>query len=198
MLDTALPLLLPALNRVLDTQPALLAGLAAHGGKVAQVVLPPFNLRLAIAIDGHLGRAGAEQPTTTTITLGADIPPRLLMGDKDALRSARIEGDGGLASDLMAALDQFDWALALRPYLGDIAAARAAQFFTGFSQWRDQARASLDRNLSAYLNQESGLLVDRLTMRHFVAEVDELRDAAARLDARLAVLEAKAGANDPS
>lgn len=191
MLDTAFALLLPALNRVLDTQPALVARLAAQAGRTAELAMPPARLRLAITAEGRLAAPAADAPNTVSITLGATIPPRLLLGDKAALREARVEGDSSLANDLMALLEQFDWALALRPLVGDIAAARAAQAIAGFGQWRGQARQSLDRNLGGWLGQESGLLVDRLTMARFVDQVDELRDAADRLAARLALLEAR-------
>lgn len=193
MLDTAFALLLPALNRVLDTQPALVARLAAQAGRTAELAMPPARLRLAITTEGRLAAPAADAPNTVSITLGATIPPRLLLGDKAALREARVEGDSSLANDLMALLEQFDWALALRPLVGDIAAARAAQAIAGFGQWRGQARQSLDRNLGGWLGQESGLLVDRLTMARFVDQVDELRDAADRLAARLALLEARGG-----
>ena len=96
-----------------------------------------------------------------------------------------------LASDIAAAFAGFDWALALRPYLGDIAAARAAQVLSAFGHWRRQAHAALGRSLAEYATFEAGMLVDRQAARRFVAEVDELRDAAARLEARLSLLEAK-------
>lgn len=195
MLDATLPLLLPALNRVLDTQPALVARLAAQAGKTAEVIMPPLRLRLAIGAEGRLAAPPADTPGSVTITLDAGIPPRLLLGDKAALRTARVEGDGGLASDLTALLEEFDWALALRPLVGDIAAARAAQAFAGFDRWRGQARQALDRNLGGWLGQESGLLVDRLSLDRFVAQADELRDACDRLAARLALLEARARQN---
>lgn len=186
-----LALLLPALNRLLETQPALLATLAGQGGKVADLVLPPFALRVAIAPEGRLAEAPADAEVAVTITLAADIPVRLLLGDREALRSARVDGDGGLANDLMDALVRFDWALALRPWLGDILAARAAQAMAGLGQWRDQAGAALARNASGWLAQESGLLVSRLEMARFVTETDELRDAAERLAARVALLEGR-------
>jgi ubiquinone biosynthesis protein UbiJ len=196
MLPSPTALLTPALNRLLDTQPALVATLGQHGGKVATVILPPFTLRLAITPEGRLAPAAADAPAAVSITLGADIPPRLLLGDREALRGARVDGDGGLANDLMGVLDRFDWALALRPWVGDILAARAAQALAGFGQWRTQARAALERNASGWFSQESGLLVDRLTMTRFVAETDELRDATERLAARLALLEGRSGTGD--
>lgn len=194
MLSAPIALLLPALNRLLDTQPGLVETLAGHAGKTASILLPPFTLDLAISQEGRLAQPEGDTPATVTITLGPNIPPRLLLGDRDALRSARVDGDGALANDLMEVLARFDWALALRPWLGDILAARAAQALAGFGQWRGLARAALDRNTGGWLAQESGLLVDRLEMARFVAETDELRDAAARLSTRLALLEAKAGA----
>jgi ubiquinone biosynthesis protein UbiJ len=50
---TLLPTLLPALHRVLDTQPAALARLAAHNGKFVRLGLPGLSVDLEIVEDGH-------------------------------------------------------------------------------------------------------------------------------------------------
>jgi ubiquinone biosynthesis protein UbiJ len=189
MLDDAL--LLPVLNRLLDTQPALQARLARHVGKQAVLRLPPLEVGFAVLAAGRLGRRDPEAATDTEIRVGPDRLLALLAGDREALKQAQVSGDGVLASDIAAAFDGFDWALALRPWLGDIAAARAGQALAAFGQWRQQAHAALGRSLAEYATFEAGMLADRLAVRRFVAEVDALRDDAARLEARLTLLEAK-------
>jgi ubiquinone biosynthesis protein UbiJ len=104
-----------------------------------------------------------------------------------------VEGDGTLAADLSAALAEFDWALALRPVVGDMAAARAAQAVEGLGRWREKAQEAVGRSIAEYLTYEAGMLADKQAVRQFVAEVDEVRDAAARLEARLALLEQSRG-----
>jgi ubiquinone biosynthesis protein UbiJ len=189
MFDDAM--LLPALNRLLETQPHLRDRLARQAGKQAVIQLPPFQIAFAITEGGRLGPRDGEQPADTEILVTPDHLLALAAGDRGALKQAKVSGDGVLASDISAALDHFDWALALRPFLGDIAAARAAQALSAFGQWRQQAHAALGRSLSEYATFEAGMLVDRQAVARFVAEVDALRDDAARLEARLKLIEAK-------
>jgi ubiquinone biosynthesis protein UbiJ len=187
MLDDAL--LLPALNRLLSTQPALRERLARHSGKQAMLRLPPLGFGFGIGEDGRLGRLDPDMPTDTEIVVTPDLLLGLLAADRGNLNRAKVSGDGVLASDIAAALDGFDWALALRPYLGDIAAARAAQAMAAFGHWREQAHAVVGRSLTEYATYEAGMLVDRHAIDQFVLEVDLLRDATARLEARLNLLE---------
>lgn len=189
MLDDAL--LLPALNRLLDTQPHLRDRLLRHAGKQVVLRLPLLAIGFAITPEGRLERRDPESEAHTEILVSPDLLLGLLAADRGALNRAEVSGDGVLASDLSAALEGLDWALALRPYLGDIAAARIAQGLAAFGQWRQQARENLGRSLAEYATFEAGMLADRQAVERFVREVDGLRDAAARLEARLRLLEAK-------
>lgn len=103
----------------------------------------------------------------------------------------RAEGDGVFAADIAHALGDFDWVLALRPYLGDMAASRMEQFFQGLGQWRRQAVESTGRNLAEYAVHEAGLLAEPHATREFIAQVDRLREDADRLAVRLQLLEAR-------
>lgn len=181
--------LFAALARLLATQPGLRAHLMGHTGKHVRIRLPLGAASFRIAEDGSLAPADPALPVATEITVPPDVMFALVMGDKKALNRARVEGDGTLAADLSAALGAFDWAMALRPVLGDAAAARAAQAAEGFGRWREQSHEAFGRSLAEYLTYESDLLASPHAIRQFVAEVDELRDAAARLEARIALLE---------
>jgi ubiquinone biosynthesis protein UbiJ len=181
--------LLSLIDRLLATQPSCRARLAAHGGKTARIALPLGGITFAVTVDGTVATTTTDMQPDTEIQLPADVLLRLALGDRAALRQARIDGDGVLAADIAAALDGFDWALALRPLLGDIAAARADQAIAGFGAWRTQAHEAIGRSLAEYSVYEAGLLVDRPAVERFVAEVDVLRDDVARLEARLALLE---------
>jgi ubiquinone biosynthesis protein UbiJ len=178
-----------ALARLLATQPTLRTRLTAHAGKHVRIRLPAVTMAFRITEDGNLAVADPALPNATDIFVPPDILLMLVAGQKDALGKAKIEGDGTLAADLSAALSEFDWALALRPMVGDVAAARAAQAVEGFGRWREQAQEAVGRSVAEYITYETGLLADKEAVRRFVAEVDALRDDVARLDARIALLE---------
>jgi ubiquinone biosynthesis protein UbiJ len=184
-------LILPALNRLLDTQPSARARLARHAGKQVRMRLPFFGLGFRFDTDGRFAPSDPALAESTSIHVSPDLLPGLLFDARATLARARVDGDGTLAHDLAIALEGFDWALALRPYVGDIVAARAVRGFAGLVTWRAQAGASLGRALSEYATYESGMLADPASVRAFIAEVDATRDAAARLEARLRRLEAR-------
>jgi ubiquinone biosynthesis protein UbiJ len=181
--------LFAALARLLTTQPTLRARLIGHAGKHVRIRLPLVTAAFRVTEDGNLAVADPALPIATEITLPPDVLLMLVAGRKDALNKARIEGDGTLAADLSAALSEFDWALALRPLVGDVAAARAAQAVEGYGRWREQAHESIGRAAAEFTTYEAGLLADKYMVQDFIAGVDEVRDAAARLEARLALLE---------
>ncbi len=182
--------LLPALNRLLDTQPAALARLQVHNGKFVRLALPGAPLEMEIVEDGHL--LPAPDGIEPNLILTPDIAglPSLFTGG--ALADLfRVQGDGLLAADLSAALRDFDWVLALRPWLGDMAAARAEQFIKEFTAWQPRATEAVGRNLAEYAVYEAKLLAEPEAVREFIAEVDRLREDADRLEARLALLEGR-------
>ncbi|MBK6744422.1 MAG: hypothetical protein IPG66_16245 [Hydrogenophilales bacterium] len=182
---------LSLLNRLLDTQPGARARLAGHAGKTARIDLPLGGLSFSLAEGGLLSPAAADIVPDTTIRLSADLLMRLVLGDRTALKGAGVHGDGLLAADISTALDGFDWALALRPVVGDIAAARADQAIAGFGAWREKAHEAIGRSLAEYGVHEANMLASRPAVDRFVAEVDTLRDDVARVEARLALLEAR-------
>ncbi|MEW5787770.1 MAG: SCP2 sterol-binding domain-containing protein [Pseudomonadota bacterium] len=182
--------LLSALNTLLATQPDARARLAAHAGRVIRLALPGAAVDLTLDEGGAFRAAPAEAAPDLTLTPDPAALPRCLSGG--SLNDLfRIQGDGTLGSDLAAALAGFDWVLALRPWLGDLAAARVDQFFREFSRWGRGAAESAGRNLAEYAVHEQALLADPLAIRGFVAEVDALREAADRLEARLKLLEGR-------
>lgn len=165
------------------------ACLVRHAGKQASIRIPLVSARFSITGDGGLATADPERALDADIVLGPELLAALAFGEPAAMSRAQVTGDGALAADIAAALARFDWALALRPYLGDLLAARAAQAIGGFSAWHARAHDSLGRTLAEYATFDSPLLADKLALRRFIAEVDVLRDDVARLEARLTLLE---------
>lgn len=180
-----------ALNALLARQPIARERLRRHAGKTLRLALPLLDLRVTVAADGDDCRFDtAPEEAGVDLTLApqpAALPGWLVGGSMSELFSA--EGDGLLAADVAKAFADFDWVLALRPYLGDIAASRVDQFLKGLHAWRAQAAESAGRNLAEYAVHEQALLAEPNALRAFVAEVDRLREDADRLEARLRLLE---------
>lgn len=187
-----------ALNALLERQPMARERLLRHAGKRVVLALPLFPLELAIDGDGRFALPGPETEAdelagalarVTLTPRPAALPRWLAGGTMGDLFSA--EGDGLLAADLAQALAAFDWVLALRPWVGDMAASRLDRFAQGLGQWRAQALEAAGRNLAEYAVHEAGLLAEPHALRQFIAEVDRLREDADRLEARLRMLESK-------
>lgn len=185
--------LIAALNPLLATQPAARSRLAGHAGKAIRLALPGANLDLGVDETGAFAPAPAESEPALVLTPDPSALPRWLTGGS-LNELFRSEGDGVLAADLARALADFDWVLALRPWLGDIAASRVDLFLRGLGPWRDKTLESAGRNLAEYAVYEQAILAEPQAVHDFVAEVDALREAVDRLEARLKQLEAKRSA----
>ena len=130
----------------------------------------------------------SDEIPSLTLTPQPSALPLLLSGGKLA-DLFHVEGDGLFASDISSALADFDWVLALRPWLGDIAASRVDQFLRSALAWRQQAHDDTGANLAEYAVYEQAMLAEPNAVRRFISDVDALREDADRLEARLKMLE---------
>jgi len=186
MFSTAL---IAVLHRLLAAQPAARAMLTRHAGKVFRLnlIAPVFTAQ--IDADGNVLAAPQDAAIATELRLTPALLLRLLAGERQALSEAQADGDGLLAADIRNAFAAIDLALALRPYLGDILAARVVDGMAALHDWQAKAQESAAKSVSEYLVHETAALASKLAVTEFVHEVDALRDATARLEARVALLE---------
>ena len=181
-----------ALNALLNAQPAALSRLQRHSGKSLRLNLPLLPLNLTLDEAGRFSpllESEESEPALSLTPMPSALP--LLLGDGKLADLFRVEGDGLFASDISGALADFDWVLALRPYLGDIAASRVDQFLRGMLAWRQEAHDNSGRNLAEYAVYEQAMLAEPHATRAFVSEVDALREDVDRFAARLTLLESK-------
>ncbi len=181
-------LLALALDTLLDRQPTAKTRLLRHAGKCVRLMLPLLPISLRIEADGGFVPASADAAPDVQLLPDLSALPQWLGGGQFG-DLFRVAGDGVLAADLAHALADFDWALALRPYLGDIAASRVDQLLQGLTGWRTRAVESAGRNLAEYAVYEQALLAEPHAVREFIAEVDRVREDTDRLEARLHLLE---------
>lgn len=183
--------LIPVLHRLLADQPAARAMLTRHAGKSFRLTLIAPVFAAQINEDGNVLASPEGAAMATEIALSPALLLRLIAGERHAISEAQASGDGLFAADLRHAFEAIDLALALRPYLGDILAARVADSLGALHDWQAKAQASAAQSVSEYLVHEADTLASKAAVAEFVREVDALRDAAARLEARIQLLEAR-------
>ena len=191
-------LAIAALDRLLRTQPASAHRLAAHAGRTVRFNLPLLAFDCSFNHQGGLEPAAADITPDTEIQLNAALLLRLALQDSQALPSAPVSGNLGLARDLLAILKDFDLALVLAPLTGDIVAARADQVLGLLSGGRRKALTSLAGNAAEYLIYEAHLLASTSAVAEFNLGVDQFRERLDRLEARLKRLETPMRLENPA
>jgi ubiquinone biosynthesis accessory factor UbiJ len=110
-------------------------------------------------------------------------------------RSAQIRGNAETANLYreLFALARPDLEEELSRVVGDLPARRIARLARQGSAWIRGAGRTARENLSEYLQEESRDLVNHTEYEEFLRGVDALREAADRIEARLAGLERRLG-----
>ena len=179
-----------AINQAITADPSATGRLEKVDGRCIQLALNGLGIDLFfIGQDSRLSvLAEADLPPDTVIR---GSPSALLaMAVPDWFRSdsgVRIEGDAGAAQaleQLMRKLDP-DWEGLLTEQLGEVLGHQVWRLLrTSLAEGRRLATVAGDQ-VGHYLREESGLLATRAEIEVFTRDVDELRDAADRLEARL-------------
>jgi ubiquinone biosynthesis protein UbiJ len=161
--------------------------LAKHAGKTAVFDLFPMRVAVAVEADGTLRPAPGDAPPSVTIRLTHGTALQILAEGEEAWRKANIEGDTGFASVIAKVAANLRWDVEedLSKVFGDIAARRMAAAGRSAAAWPKQAATSFAGNVAEFLTEEKHVLVTPLRAAEFVRDVDELRDAAERLDKRI-------------
>jgi ubiquinone biosynthesis protein UbiJ len=109
------------------------------------------------------------------------------------LATAQIRGDAEIADRYreLIALARPDPEEELSRWIGDLPARRVSQFASGAFEWASRARRTAAMNIAEYLQEEGRDLVNRTELEEFLRGVDEVRDTADRVGARLGRLEAR-------
>jgi len=200
--DLALEALEEALNRVLAMDPDARRRLADLHGRVVRVDLQGTGIQLNFVPghDGHLRLLGSieHEPDCTLSGSPVDL---IRAGDSTSGHAqlfagrVQIDGDTGLAhgfSETLAGID-IDWEEQLSRLTGDIAAHEIGRGLRAAAREGRRLGRSAQDNLSEYLTEEARLLPHRFEVEDFLSDVDELRDTADRLEARIALLERRRG-----
>ena len=136
----------------------------------------------------------------------ADIggPPLALLGlfnataaNPGSAPAVQIRGDADTANRFreLFKLLRPDLETQVARLLGEVPARALAKFSVAALDWGRRALDSGRHNLAEYLQEESRDLVNRTELDEFLRGVDLARESADRVEARLAMLERRRGAN---
>lgn len=164
-----------------------------------RVTAPPVRLRVVAGTEGISIETGGDLPPDATIEGSPVMFARLATGDAmQSLRTggAQISGDAEIAQvfQKLFAAARPDFEEELSRLTGDVAAHEIAGFARGALAFGRRARATFAANLAEYLTEESHDLPTRIEVDEFLADVDRLREATDRLEARLAAIDKPRGA----
>ncbi len=180
------------LNKVLALDATALPRLAALQGRVIAVdcTAPALRLFLLPGADGLRLAGHWEAPADCTLRAPAGRLLELAVRrDKSAVLHApdvELNGHSACLLDLAAILQdlELDWEGALAEWLGPLGAVALARPLQGAGQWSGDALASLRLNLADWLAEEARLLAGRQEAEARFAELDDLKLALDRLEAR--------------
>jgi ubiquinone biosynthesis protein UbiJ len=181
--DTALQIEVEGITRVRVTM---------HGGRLALLACEDAGGADVADAAGPIPPAPGDPPPADAIISGS--PSALLALLQGARPAAAVERKGvQVRGDAEIANLYRQFFLAARPdleeelsrWIGDAPARGVSRLAGGILSWAKRARRVAGENIAEYLTEESRDLVTRTEVEEFLQGVDELREAADRVEARL-------------
>jgi len=192
-----------ALNRALALDPETRAGLGALSGKRVTLALASPPLALQIGVEGERLLVGpvekeGEPDLAVRSTLGALLTqlPFLRREDAAPVGKLHVSGDADLARRLQRLAENFDpdWQQPFAAVFGDVLGVQIANALAGALKQARIAAVGLAESAAEFVTEESRDVVPKAELNAFHDDVDALRDDAERIAARVARVQAQAGA----
>ncbi len=189
-------------NRVLSDYPMAREKLKPHIGKVIEAKVGPLTTRMRIDRHGEMELVGAGSDSVNganpapavAFQISLALLPRLARQDETAFSAIQFSGDSELAATLSTIARNVEWDIEedLSLVVGDVAARRAVGGARDLKQWGDDAASRLTANVAEYLTEEKRAFTTTRELENLALANETLRDDIARLEARLAQLQATA------
>jgi len=189
-------------NRILALDAECVAALSGLDGRVLALAPAGFGWALLVR-PGSRGFA-FQASTASAVDLEAEVdvvisgPPFSLLaamtaGGADGAfpEEVRIAGEMAIAQRLQRALGNLDvdWEEQLARVLGDVAAHEVARVARGAAAWGRESAGRAVEQVGEYLAAETGVAVGVAELEEFAGAIEDLRDDAERLAARVARIE---------
>lgn len=191
-------LLCGALNHCLDAEPQAQAKLKAHQGKRLQLLSATLrDLSFVITEEGMFVPADSSQDKPAELSLSVDVPRaiQLALQGQEAAGAVKIEGDAEFASAVgwLAANLRWEFEADLARHIGEAASHRIGQTLRVMGDALKTTANDTEAMLKRGFEENTAPLVAQTQFVRFKGQLTELRDAAARLEKRLELLERGAG-----
>jgi ubiquinone biosynthesis protein UbiJ len=185
------------LNRCIDSSTQAAALARRLQGTSLQVDIDGITRIRASAHHGRLGLTAGEDSAADAVISGS--PPALLQLLKGDTRrdpgkpTAQIRGDAEIANRYreLFMLAQPDPEEELSRWIGDFGARRVSRIAKSLLGLARHARRTAGENIAEYLQEEGRDVVNTTELDEFLRGVDQLRETADRIEARLVRLEAR-------
>lgn len=189
-------LLEQAVNAAVSLDPEFPPKLSAFEGRRIAVDVLGLEYRIFVTVVDRRLRLTktAAEPAEVTVRgaplallklATAENPAALLQSGE-----VKMDGDVELGRRFKAMLGELDidWEELLAQRIGDLAAHKLGNLARGFLGWRRHAHASFATSLGEYLQEEVRHTPARIEVENFMDDVDALREAADRIEARIELL----------
>ena len=167
--------------------------LMAHAGKSVRIDAVPLVITLLVTASGEVEAIPESGKNDVAFKLSLAQLPLMLADPERALKSVHLEGDAEFAQTLGMLMREVRWDAEedLSRVIGDVPAYRAMQGARAFNAWGRDAAQRLAGNSAAFLVDEEPMLVRPRMVEQFADEVAAARDACARLEKRIDLIEAR-------
>jgi ubiquinone biosynthesis accessory factor UbiJ len=183
------------LNRCIDSSAQAAAVARRLQGTSLQIDIEGVTRIRASAHHGRLALVAGDDSAADAAISGS-LPALLQLFKGGANResgtpAAQIRGDAEIANRYreLFVLARPDPEEELSRWIGDLPARRVSLFAGRALAFVRRARRTAGENIAEYLQEEGRDLVNRTELDEFLRGVDELRETADRIEARLRVLE---------
>jgi ubiquinone biosynthesis protein UbiJ len=182
-------LLALALNKTLSLDPESFDRIKQLHNKTLCLTILPLDVKMCFNITS----SGFESCETTLADITVSGKPSDFIkfsqdNNKNLYNSGiKIVGDMGLADEIKTILSQLDldWEGFIANYTGDVPARLFSQGSKKTFNFVKQAKQNFKRDTIEYFQEEIQILPTRVEMENFNHAVAELRDATARLEAKI-------------
>jgi ubiquinone biosynthesis accessory factor UbiJ len=185
------------LNRCIDSSAQAAALARRLQGTSLQIDIDGITRIRASAHQGRLALLAADD-SAADATISGSLPALLQLLKGGANRepgrpAAQIRGDAEIANRYreLFVLARPDPEEELSRWIGDFPARRLSQLAERALERARHARRTAGENIAEYLQEEGRDLVNKTELEEFLRGVDELRETADRIEARLGRLEAR-------
>jgi ubiquinone biosynthesis protein UbiJ len=183
------------LNRCIDASAQAAALARRLQGTSLQVDVEGITRIRAAAFGGRLALLATDDSAADAVISGS-LPAllQLLKGERvPGKTAAQIRGDAEIANLYreLFMLARPDPEEELSRWIGDFPARRLSQFAEAALSFGRRVRRTAGENIAEYLQEEGRDLVNKTEIEEFLRGVDELRETADRIEARIRSLEAR-------